>query len=305
MVLAGDTFAVFCIHGKRRKKRQDFSCCLRIYYTEQNDVRYTETEADPLDKTNSPYIIASVDRAVELLLLLGRTRRDMGVTELAKELGVQKSTMHSLLQTLMLRGFVRQTDNGRYTLGYGLIRLGEACAEQLDIRGIARPFMAELANETSEIALLAVLSGTELIIIEKAEPQRPFFIIPKFDFSITLHSTAIGKVLLANASAAVIDEIIDRGVERFTPYTLTGREALEHELAQVKAQGFAVGCNETIEGVTCIAVPVHDATGKVAAALSVSSASSMLAAQRHATLIRVLKEKAGMIARRLGYQSGL
>jgi len=236
---------------------------------------------------------------------MGKNRRDMGVTELAKELGVQKSTMHSMLQTLMLRGFVRQTDNGRYTLGYGLIKLGEACAEQLDIRDIARPFMIELANESGEIALLAVLSGTELIIIEKAEPQRPFFIIPKFDFSITLHSTAIGKVLLANAPAAFIDELLARGVKRFTPYTLTARDALAQELAKVRAQGYAVGCNETIEGVTCIAVPVHDAAGKVAAALSVSSASSMLEAQRHATLINLLKEKAGKIARRLGYQAGL
>ncbi len=255
-----------------------------------------------LERANSQYIIASVDRAVELLLLLGRHRRDMGVTELAKELGVQKSTIHSLLQTLMLRGFVRQTDSGRYTLGYGLIRLGEACAEQLDIREIARPLMAELANESQEIALLAVLSGTELIIIEKVEPQRPFFIIPKFDFSITLHSTAIGKVLLANAPPAIVGEVLQRGVERFTPYTLTDREVLQKELAQVREQGFAVGCNETIEGVTCIAVPVYDAAGKVAAALSVSSASRVLAAQRYETLVRLLKEKAGKIARRLGYQ---
>ncbi len=256
-----------------------------------------------LAKSASQYIIASVDRAVELLLLLGRHRRDMGVTELAKELGVQKSTIHSLLQTLLLRGFVRQTDTGRYTLGYGLIRLGEACAEQLDIREIARPFMTELANESSEIALLAVLSGTELVIIEKVEPQRPFFIIPKFDFSITLHSTAIGKVLLANAPAAVVNEVLQRGVERFTPYTLTDREELMNELAQVREQGFAVGCNETIEGVTCVAVPVHDSAGKVVAALSVSSASSVLAAQRYETLVSLLREKAGKIARRLGYQS--
>ncbi len=255
-----------------------------------------------LEKPASQYIIASVDRAVELLLLLGRHRRDMGVTELAKELGVQKSTIHSLLQTLLLRGFVRQTDTGRYTLGYGLIHLGEACAEQLDIREVARPLMTELANESQEIALLAVLSGAELVIIEKVEPQRPFFIIPKFDFSITLHSTAIGKVLLANAPAAIVNAVLQRGVERFTPYTLTDREELSKELAQVREQGFAVGCNETIEGVTCVAVPVHDSSGKVVAALSVSSASSVLAAQRYETLVRLLREKAGKIARRLGYQ---
>jgi len=249
----------------------------------------------------SPYLIASVDRAIDLLLILGRSRRDMGVTELARELGVQKSTVHSLLQTLLGRGFVRQTDGGRYTLGYGLIRLGAACAEQIDVRSIARPVMAELAEETQEVALLAVLSGHELTIIDKVEPQRPFLIIPKFDFSITLHSTAIGKVLLANAPPAVLEMVLQQGMERFTPYTLTDREALLAEMARVRAQGFAVGCNETIEGLTCIAVPIRDAAGNVAAALSVSSASSVLVPERFPAVTRVLKAKAEVISRRLGH----
>lgn len=255
-----------------------------------------------LAQKDSPYIIASVDRAIELLMLLGRSPRDMGVTELAKALGVQKSTAHSLLQTLLFRGFVRQTDNGRYALGYGLIKLGEACAEQLDIRSIARPVMNELAEETQEIALLAVLAGASLIIIDRVEPQRQFLIIPKFDFSITLHSTAVGKVLLANAPEEVVEEFFEHGLAQFTPYTLTDKDELRRELARIREEGFAVGCNETIEGVTCIAVPIYDSGGKVAAALSVSSASSVLVAERHFGVIRTLKEKAAMISRRLGYQ---
>ena len=256
-----------------------------------------------MDKQVSPYVIASVDRAVELLLLLSRGRRDMGVTELAKELGVQKSTVHSLLQTLLLRGFVRQTDTGRYALGYGLIKLGEACAEQLDIRTVARPVMTELANETQEIALLAVLSGDELIIIEKVEPHRPFLIIPKLDFTITLHSTAIGKVLLAHAPPEIVAKVVQRGLERFTPFTLTDREDLERELALVRAHGYGIGCDETIEGLTCLAVPVHDAAGKVTAALCVSSASSVLGPERYEKVIATLKAKAATISRRLGHQS--
>ena len=284
-----------------KKGRILYQECEYILYI-QNGVRHTETGMVKLVKQESPYIIASVDRAIDLLILLGRNPRDMGVTELAKALGVQKSTAHSLLQTLLLRGFVRQTDNGRYTLGYGLIKLGEACAEQLDIRSIARPVMNELAEETQEIALLAVLAGASLIIIDRVEPQRPFLIIPKFDFTITLHSTAVGKVLLANAPAEVIEEFFAHGLARFTPYTLIDQEELRCELARIRVEGFAVGCNETIEGVTCIAVPIFDAGGKVAAALSVSSASSVLVAERHFGVIRTLKEKAEVISRRLGHQ---
>lgn len=289
----------------RPKEAGVFLFATNILLYTQNAVRHTETKVDFLAKQESPYIVASVDRAIELLILLGKSQRDVGVTELSKALGVQKSTVHSLLQTLLLRGFVRQTDTGRYALGYGLIKLGEACAEQLDIRTIARPTMTELAEDTQEIALLAVLAGASLIIIDRVEPQRPFLIIPKFDFTLTLHSTAVGKVLLANAPAVVIEEFFARGLAKFTPFTLTDREELKQELAKVREEGFAVGCNETIEGVTCIAVPIFDAGGKVAAALSVSSASSVLVSERYFSVIKTLKEKAGTISRRLGYQSAL
>jgi DNA-binding IclR family transcriptional regulator len=249
------------------------------------------------------YIVVSVDRAIELLMLLAKNQRAMGVTELSKLLKVQKSTIHSLLQTLLLRGIVRQIDNGRYALGFGLIQLGEACAEQLDLRSIARPSMMELATETREIALLAVLSGTQLVILDKVEPQRAFLIIPKFNFSITLHSTAIGKVLLANAPEEIIERVLRLGVERFTPFTLTEQGELMEELKLVRRQGFAVGCDETIEGMTCIAVPLYDANGKVIAALSVSSASSVLVPARYQTVIRILQAKAKQVSDRLGFQS--
>jgi len=255
-----------------------------------------------LDK-QSPYIVASVDRAIEILILLAKNSRSMGVTELSKILKVQKSTVHSLLQTLLFRGLVRQSDNGRYALGFGLIQLGEACVEQLDIRTVARPVLAELANETQEIALLAVLSGIKLIIVDKIEPQRAFLIIPKLDFSMTLHSTAMGKVLLANAPEEIIEQVLCQGVKQFTPFTLTESEEIMAELDIVRQQGFAVGCDETIEGLTCIAVPLHTANGKVAGALSVSGASSVLVPARYEKVIQILQDKAKLISRRLGFQA--
>lgn len=248
---------------------------------------------------DSPYIIASVDRALELLQILGKNSRDLGVTELSKILGVQKSTVHSLLQTMLRRGFIEQTENSRYTLGVGLIQLGVACAERLDIKVISHPIMTDLAEETGEIAILAVLMRDELIIIDKVEPQRPF-VIPKFDLATTMHSTAIGKVLLAHASDLVVETILGRGLERHTNTTLIDRDALLDNLEQVRRQGYAVGCNETIDGITCIAVPIYDAGGKVMAALSVSSASSRLTADRYEAAVRTLQAKASLISKKLG-----
>jgi len=262
--------------------------------------RYWETEAGKLQK-NSPYLIASVDRALELLIILGKCPREMGVTELSNLLNVQKSTVHSLLVTLAQRGFVRQTEGARYTLGLQLIQLGAICSERLDIRTIARPIMLELAEQSQEVALLAMLSKEELMIIEKIEPQRAFVLIPKIDFSITLHSTAIGKVLLANATTSFIEAVLERGLAKYTPQTLTNREAVLEELSAVCRQGYAVGCNETIEGISCIAAPIYDSTGQVAAALSISSSSSSLTLERRQALVNIVCDKASCISQRMGF----
>ena len=255
-----------------------------------------------MDKSQSPYLVASVDRALEILTALGKSQRDMGVTELAKSMGVQKSTVHSLLQTLLNRGFVQQSGNGRYTLGIKLLELGEICGSRLDIRTVARPIMTELADETGKVTLLAVLSRYELIIIDKVEPARPFLIIPKFDFSLAAHSTAVGKVLLAHAPDEVLDIVLDRRFPQYTPYTLTDHEDIKTELAHVRINGYAIGCDETVEGLTCVAVPVQDASGLTVAALSVSSATSLLGPAEYDSVVKILKNKAGVISNRLGHK---
>ena len=256
-----------------------------------------------MDKPQSPYIVSSVDRALELLIILGKSSRDMGVTELAKALGVHKSTTHSLLQTMVARGFIQQIESGRYTLGIKLLELGEICAERLDIRTAARPIMTELADETGKIILLAVLSRDELIIIDKAEPQHPFLIIPKFDFSLAVHSTAVGKVLLAFANDDIVNSVLLRDFAQYTPYTLTDNKDIRTELLQVRENAYALGCDETIEGLTCVAVPIYDATNRVIAALSVSSASSLMVPIEYNTIIASLKSKAATISQRLGHRA--
>lgn len=234
-------------------------------------------------------------------MILSQSTSDMGVTELSRALGVQKSTVHSILQTLLARGFVEQNENGRYSLGIKLLQLGNICAERLDIRKAAKPIMTELAQETGEIALLAVLSRDELIIIEKVEPERPFLIIPRLDFTIAVHSTAVGKMLLAYETDYIVDKIVARGLRSYTPFTITDISKLHQELAKVRYQGYSIGCNETIEGVTCLAVPVYDSVGKVVAALSISSSSSSTAPDRYEEVIGLLRQKARLISIRLGY----
>ncbi|MDU4961410.1 MAG: IclR family transcriptional regulator [Sporomusaceae bacterium] len=247
------------------------------------------------------YVVASVDRALELLMLLSKSPRDMGITELSKLLNVHKSTVHSLLTTLAQRGFVRQTEASRYTLGLQLIKLGTICADRLDIRSASRPVMSQLAAETQAVVLLAMLSNEKVTIVEKIEPEQSFLLIPKFDFSITLHSTAVGKVLFASMPDHFVEAVLARGLARYTAQTITARDAMLAELAAVRSQGYAIGCNETIDGIACIAAPVYDAAGHTAAALSISSSSSTISAALRQQLIALVCGKAAAISSRLGY----
>ena len=247
------------------------------------------------------YTVASVDRAVELLFVLESASRDMGITELSKILGVQKSTVHNLVQTLMARDFVRQTDSGRFTLGFRLVRLGVAAADRLDLRRLAEPILRELAAESNEYVLLAVLHRNEVTIVDSVAPQRSTFIVPRIDFSHTFHCTALGKVFLAYLPVERQQEILSGPLAHFTPYTLVEQNDILQEIEKIRRQGYAVSCNETIEGVTCLGAPIFDAHGKLAAAVSISSASAQLNAENYHQVAGILKDKAAAISRLIGF----
>ena len=261
-----------------------------------------EKKEEAQEKTAVPYKISSVDRALDLLLLLERSSRAMGVTEIGRALDVQKSTAHNLLQTMLAKGFVQQNEDGRYTLGLRLLRLAAACSERLDVKNIAHPYLEELAAETREVALLAVLERDEILIVDKVEPPRSFFMVPRFDFSNTFYCSSIGKVLLAAANDVFLKRILDRGMDAHTSRTITDHDRLLAELDKVKRQGYAVSCDEMIEGVTCISAPIFSASGQVTAAIAVSSATSWLPTEAYERISYVLKDKAAQVSVKLGYK---
>lgn len=229
----------------------------------------------------------------------------MGVTELSRLLGVQKSATHNLLQTLLARGFVKQTETGRYTLGIRLMRLGAVCAERLDVRQIARPFLEALAQETNQIALFGLRTGNEILIVDKAEPPSSFFMIPKFDFSSTFHCSAIGKVLLAHSTADFVQRVVEGGLAKHTPYTIVEEEVLRKELSQVLDKGYAVACNETVDGVTCLSAPIFNGNREAIGAFSISSSSALLTPEAYEAAVGILKEKAMGVSRALGFNGDI
>jgi IclR family acetate operon transcriptional repressor len=262
---------------------------------EQNDKR-PKVDADR-------YIVHSVDHAIELLFILESTAHDMGVTELSRLLGIQKSTTHNLLRTLLARDFVRQTDLGRYALGFRLMPLGLACTEQLDIRRIAYPVLNDLVKESNEVVLFAVLSNNQLTVIERKEPARTVFVMPCFNYFNTFHSTSLGKVFLAFGPDELYQKVMSNPLIQYTPNTILDKQILVQEIDHIRKQGYAVSCDETFVGVTCVSAPIINANGKIEGAISISGSSNCLGREVNPTIIALLKQKAKEISKRLGYRS--
>lgn len=219
--------------------------------------------------------IRSVTKAVRLLNVLSEESGPIGVSDLARRLGVDKSSVSRLLRTLEQSNLVSQDDATRgYTLGLHLFHLGQKVARRLDVRRIAKSVLAALVVRTQECAHLAILSGGRALYVDQATPERGVSVDAPVGTLAPLHCTALGKVLLAFQSQSHIDDVLERvTLETFTRRTLRDASSLRAHLAEVRQQGVAFDDEEFSVGVRCVAAPVFRHDGSVAGAIGISGPS--------------------------------
>ena len=214
--------------------------------------------------------VRSVDRAAALLLALGEAQGEAGVTELARRLGLHKSTASRLLATLEKRGLVEQDDEtGKYRLGIIVLRLAETAERTLDLRSIAMPELDRLARATRETTGLGVLDGDRFLTVAQADGPNLVAMGDWTGRSVPPHSVAAGKVLMAALPEREIMRLVRRGLDQLTDRTITQLEPLLEELARVRRRGYATAFGEYDAGLNAVAAPVYDARGQVAAAVDV------------------------------------
>jgi len=246
--------------------------------------------------------VQSVDRAISVLEILARGG-EAGVSEVAADIGVHKSTAFRLLGALEARGLVEQNrERGKYQLGFGILRLASAIPGRLDLIRQARPVLDELAAEFDETVNLAVLRSHYVVNVDEAHGSAAVAAQNWIAQLTPLHATSSGKVLLAhldeNKRAALLDTA---GLARFTSRTITSRRALAVEMATVLAQGHATTFEEYEEGLHAVAVPVRDHTGAVVGAVSVSGPAYRLDKARIQDLVETLKTAGSRIGDRMGH----
>lgn len=218
--------------------------------------------------------MTSVDNALCLLELIAE-RQALRVAEAADLLGVARSTAHRLLSALRQRGFVMQDrPNGAYRPGPALNAIGMAAISRIDIRRIAQPILEQLRDQTGETTALAVLEGTMIRFVDCVESLRSVRVGNRTGIVRPAHASAVGKVILAELPASELrrrypDEQLPPGI----PAAITSRQVLEAELAQIREQGYALNWEETVEGVSAVAVALRDATGVPLASISIAAPS--------------------------------
>ncbi|HYF92360.1 MAG TPA: IclR family transcriptional regulator [Symbiobacteriaceae bacterium] len=218
--------------------------------------------------------VKSLAKALDVLNYMGRRRHPVGVTELANELGLNKSAVHRLLQTLEATGFVDRNPLSRqYFLGPRLFVLGKVFETTVTLRGLARPIMERLAGQLGEAVHLMVPARSEkglpsLILLDKIDSAYQLSITPSPGAVSPAHCTAGGKVLLAFASSDALRQVKDP-LPRHTEHTITTVAALRTELADIRSKGYATDREELELGLTCLAAPVFEGK-EVIAAISVS-----------------------------------
>jgi DNA-binding IclR family transcriptional regulator len=244
--------------------------------------------------------VQSVDRAINVLEILAR-RGEAGVSEVASEIDVHKSTAFRLLGALEGRGLVERA-SGRYRLGFGLIPLAGAVSDRLDLTQQGRAVLHRLAAEMGETINLAVLQEHWAVNVDQALGPSTVATRNWLGRLTPLHCTSSGKVLLAHVPAARRATLLAAsGMERFTANTVTDPAELGTELHRVRDDGHATATEEYETGLNAAAAPVLDRGGAVIAALSVSGPAYRLDEPRIVELVEPLRAGAAEISRRMGW----
>lgn len=245
--------------------------------------------------------VQSVDRAISILQVLAR-RRIAGVTEIANELSVHKSTVSRLLGTLEARGLVEQdASRGRYRLGYGVVQLAQGATRKHDIAVISRSVCSALAEDVGETVNVVVHEGRTVVTIDQVIGSSSITTVNWVGQRNPLHATSAGKVFLASMPREELQTYLDAQMERFTDYTITEPAALETDLAVVRENGFATTYEEQEIGLAAVGAPVRALDGRVIAALTVSGPTFRIDRATIPGIAERLRAAAAQISERNGY----
>lgn len=241
-----------------------------------------------------------MERAIAILETFTGERSSLGISEIARAVGLNVSTAHRLVRALVTAGYVEQeTTSERYRLGIGIAVLGQRALEQSGYH-LAKPILNSLVDATGESASLAIRRGQEVVVIERTVSMQPLRFDHPTGAEIPLHASGMGKALLAFDGRPAKETVGTlRGLMRYTTRTITTRAELITELEAIRTRGYAINREERYDGVSGIAAPVLGAGGVAHAAVGVQGPSLRLTAARLKELAPLVRHAAEEISARV------
>lgn len=197
----------------------------------------------------------------------GRTR--LTLAELTRHTGLPHATVRRLALELVRAGALDRAPDGGFTVGIRMWRLGTLAPLSLPLRTVAQPYMEDLHTALRQHVQLAVLDGTAAILIERISAGHAVDLISRVGGRLPLHSSGVGKILLAHTRPELVDQVIEQGLTAHTPRTITDPARLRQALEECRQTGVAVVHEETTPGADSVATRIMNADGDVVAALSV------------------------------------
>jgi len=251
----------------------------------------------------------SLERGLAILSAFRPAKPLVGISELAREIGLSRSTTHRYVATLASLGYLQQ-DGGtkKYRLGPRVLDLGFSAINSMELREISLPHLQQLSDETGHTVNMAILDGTDIVYIERVRSSRQ----GQRDIDLNLHvgsrlpayCTSMGKVLLAFLPTERQQELVEQvDFSQRGPNTITAKAELVAELERVRAAGLAVNNEELAYGLRSIAAPVRSQSGDVVAAINLAVHRSMVSVEDLVVhLGPALRRAAAEVSARIGYR---
>jgi IclR family acetate operon transcriptional repressor len=246
--------------------------------------------------------VQSLVRALRLLQEVADAGDGITLTEVANRVGLPVSSAHRLLSTLQLEGFVRfDGERTLWFVGVKAFTVGNAFLRARDLVQVARPYMRGLMEQCDETVNLAVEDDGQIIYLAQIECRQMMRALASPGARVPMHSSAVGKVLLAYMPANQQAPTVDRmKLERFTANTITGRERFDKTLREIRKQGFGFDDEEHAIGLRCVAAPIFNEMREAIAGISLSGPAARVTDRRFRELAEMVQRTARVITREFG-----
>jgi len=247
------------------------------------------------------YQAPTVKKAFQVLDIVARRDKRLTLSDLSRELGISKSTMHGIARALEdIGAIIRDKKTKRYTLGLTLLELAHAVYARIDLKDIARPILEDLMRSTRQTVFLGIRSGDRVSIIDIVESSQDLKITAHIGARLPLLVGATGKVLMASLAEDEAAQLIRTvGLRQNTEHSITDPDRYMEEIRKARVAGYAEDDEEYLQGVRAVAAPIQAPGGQVSA-IWVVGFSQSLTAEKMTEIAAATRDAAESISRKFG-----